>query len=143
LASRRVRRHTTSRKEVDNLRALIERDLQDAALPGLSSDRTFATAYNAALQLAKLAIACAGYRVAFGTRQHQTTFEAVKLVGIGGASSNLADYFDTCRRKRNLLDYDTADVVSDSEAKELLEKAKEFRELMDAWLKKHHPSLAP
>jgi hypothetical protein len=36
----------------------------DAAIPALSEDRRFATAYNAALQTAKMAIACAGYRVA-------------------------------------------------------------------------------
>jgi hypothetical protein len=138
-----VQRHRTSRQEVGNLHALIERDLQDATLPGLSSDRTFATAYNAALQLAKMAIACAGYRVAIGPGHHQTTFQAVKLAKIGGASSNLADYFDTCRRKRNLLDYDTANVVSDTEAKELLQKAAEFRQLTEAWIKNHHPNLAP
>ena len=31
------------------------------AIPALSEDRRFATAYNAALQTAKMAIACAGY----------------------------------------------------------------------------------
>ena len=90
-----------------------------------------------------MAIACAGYRVAIGSRHHETTFEAVKLVRIGAASSNLADYYDTCRRKRNLLDYDTANVVSDTEAKELHQKAQEFRQLLEAWIKTHHPNLAP
>jgi hypothetical protein len=46
-----------------DLRAVIARDLQDAALSGLSADRRFATAYNAVLQLTKMVIACAGYRV--------------------------------------------------------------------------------
>jgi hypothetical protein len=55
----------------------------------------------------------------------------------------LADYFDTCRRKRNLLDYDTANVVSDTEAKELLQKVEEFRHLLEAWIKNHHPIFAP
>jgi hypothetical protein len=34
--------HTTSKQELDGLRALIERDLTDAALAGLSADRRFA-----------------------------------------------------------------------------------------------------
>jgi hypothetical protein len=34
------------------MRALIERDLLDAAVRGLSPDRRFATAYNAAFQAA-------------------------------------------------------------------------------------------
>lgn len=41
------------------MRALIARDLADASLAGLSADRRFATAYNAALQAANMAIACA------------------------------------------------------------------------------------
>ncbi|MBA3916283.1 MAG: hypothetical protein H0X25_21040 [Acidobacteriales bacterium] len=53
------RAHQTSKKEVDNLR-LITRDLADAAVAALSADRRFATAYNAALQVATIAIACSG-----------------------------------------------------------------------------------
>jgi hypothetical protein len=41
------------------MRALIARDLADASLAGLSADRRFATAYNAALQAANMAIAYA------------------------------------------------------------------------------------
>ena len=59
----RVRPHTTGQQELDDLRALIDHDLHDAGVPGLSTDRPFATSYNAALQSAKMAIACAGYRV--------------------------------------------------------------------------------
>ena len=42
LAQRKVQLHTTSKQELDGLRALIERDLTDAALAGLSADRRFA-----------------------------------------------------------------------------------------------------
>ena len=63
LAQRKVQSHRTSREELDQLRALVERDLTDAGIIGLSADRRFATAYNAALQTAKIVIACAGYRV--------------------------------------------------------------------------------
>ena len=71
LAQRKVQLHTTSKQELDGLRALIERDLTDAALAGLSADRRFATAYNAALQTAKMVIACAGYRVASAPGHHR------------------------------------------------------------------------
>jgi len=63
LAKGDVKTHQTSKQEVDNLRALIARDLADAAISGLSADRRFATAYNAALQTGTIAIACSGYRV--------------------------------------------------------------------------------
>lgn len=78
LASNEVQRHKTSKKELDKLRAVIARDFADASLDGVSADRRFATAYNAALQAAKMAIACAGYRVA-GAGHHRISFEVVKL----------------------------------------------------------------
>ena len=47
LANKEAQKHKTSKKELDNMRALIARDLADASLAGLSADRRFATAYNA------------------------------------------------------------------------------------------------
>jgi uncharacterized protein len=129
--------HTTSRHELDGLRAIAERDLNDANVQGLSADRQFATAYNAVLQLAKMAIACAGYRVV-GQGHHLTTFEAVELA-MGRSIAPLARYFETCRRKRNMLDYDMANVATETEVRELLEKAEEFRQLVEQWMAQHHP----
>lgn len=141
LASNRVRTHTTSKQELDALRSIVERDLVDAGLAGLSNDRRFATAYNAALQLAKIAIACAGYRVS-GLGAHQTSFEAAEL-SIGTNVSALAAYFETCRRKRNTLDYDSANTISDMEASEIIQKAEEFRQEVEAWITKVHPQYIP
>jgi hypothetical protein len=73
-----VQPHKISKKEIESLRQLVARDLTDAAIEGLSADRCFATAYNAVLQLSKMAIACDGYRVASGPGHHQKSFEAVK-----------------------------------------------------------------
>src|SRR5271157_3868353 len=92
LQDNKVHRHTTSRQELTELRRLVARDLGDAAIPGLSEDRRFATAYNAALQTAKMAIACAGYRVASVPGHHRLSFEGVKLA-IGKPAVQLADYF--------------------------------------------------
>jgi hypothetical protein len=63
LASRDVQTHATSRRELDGMRELIARDLADANVAAISADRRFATAYNAAVQAANMAIACAGYRI--------------------------------------------------------------------------------
>jgi hypothetical protein len=70
----KIQAHTTSQRELDDLRALIDRDLHDAGVAGLSADRSFATSYNAALQPAKMAIACAGYRVVAKQGHHQLSF---------------------------------------------------------------------
>ena len=139
LANKRLERHPTSANEIGGLRKLIGRDLDDAAVPGLSADRAFATAYNAVLQLSKMALACAGYRVSASLRgHHQTTFEAARLV-LGSASQQLTDYFETCRRKRNVIDYDYAEVVTESQANELLERAAKYQKLVEAWIAKNHP----
>jgi hypothetical protein len=54
LQSNSVHRHTTSRQELTDIRRIVARDLADAAIPALSQDRRFATAYNAALQTVKM-----------------------------------------------------------------------------------------
>jgi hypothetical protein len=49
-----VRAYEASRQEVVGLLAIADRDITDAGLIQLSSDRRFATAFGAALQLATL-----------------------------------------------------------------------------------------
>ena len=107
-------------------------------MQALSADRRFATAYNAVLQLAKMAIACSGYRIS-GPGHHYTSFEALELA-MGSPVSESVAYFDACRRKRNQVDYDCADVISDGEAEELLSNAKDFQKQVEAWIRKRHPS---
>jgi hypothetical protein len=136
-----VRTHKTSKRELDDLRTVIERDLHDTGISGLSADRSFATAYNAALQTAKMAIACAGYRVV-GHGHRQGSYEATELA-VGASVATLVAYFELCRRKRNTLDYDVANVVSDSEAAELVQKAQQFHQEVETWIAANHPSLMP
>jgi uncharacterized protein (UPF0332 family) len=120
-----------------DLHAVVERDLLDAKIPELSADRRFATAYNAVLQLATMVIACEGYRVV-GLGHHQTTLRAFE-VAMGAQASALAAYFETCRRKRNQVDYDMANVATESEAEDLVQKAEEFSGLVKSWIQRHHP----
>ena len=137
LAKGDVKTHQTSKQELDNLRALITRDLSDASVVGLSADRRFATAYNAALQAASIAIACSGYRVSARSGHHKVTFEAA-AVAIGSKADKLTDYFETCRRKRNVIDYMTSSVATDTEAEEIVLKARDFQVLVEIWVKNEH-----
>ena len=50
--------------EIRELFAVADRDLADCEHPGLSADRRRNISYNAAQQLAKAALAAAGYRAA-------------------------------------------------------------------------------
>jgi uncharacterized protein (UPF0332 family) len=141
LTQRKVQLHTTSKQELDGLRALIERDLTDAALAGLSADRRFAIAYNAGLQTAKMVIACAGYRVASTPGHHRLHFEAARIP-LGSSADRFLDYFETSRRKRNVIDYDYAFVATDTEAEEILTEAKVFNAFVEQWISLENPSLA-
>ena len=121
---------------------VVARDLKDASLEGLSDDRRFATAYNGVLQLAKMVVACAGYRIAARKGHHRVTLEAVQLA-MGPAIAKHVAYFDTCRLKRNTVDYDMANVTSEAEADDLVTMAMEFDRLAEAWIAKEHPQLQP
>lgn len=140
LAARKVHAHRTSRQEMEELRAVIRRDLSDAAIPALSEDRRFATAYNAALQAAKMAVACAGYRVGAVPGHHAISFECVGLA-LGREADALVAFFDLCRRKRNIIDYTGAMIATSTEAAEVLERAGELLAMVEAWIEARHPEL--
>jgi uncharacterized protein (UPF0332 family) len=141
LASKDVQKHKTSKQELDNMRELIARDLADAAVTGLSADRRFATAYNAALQAANMVIACAGYRVTSKVGHHRISIASARHT-LGPAADKYSDYFETCRRKRSVIDYTHSHVASETEAKEILEKATQFYQLVEAWIAENHALLA-
>jgi uncharacterized protein (UPF0332 family) len=140
LAGRDIQQHQTSRRELDDMRALVARDLADAGISGLSADRRFATAYNAALQAANMAIACAGYRVTAKTGHHKITFYSASLA-LGSGASKYADYFETCRRKRNVIDYTRSHVATETEAKEILDQAEEFYDFVESWIESRFADL--
>lgn len=129
-----------SREELDALRTLIARDLADASITGLSPDRRFATAYNAALQAANMAIACAGYRVTAKSGHHRIAIAGMELT-LGPRAKRYAEYFETCRRKRNLIDYTRSSVATESEAAEMVRKAREFHRFVERWIASQFPDL--
>ena len=140
LANKDAQKRKTSKKELDNMRALIARDLADARLAGLSADRKFATAYNAALQAANMAIACARYRIVSKVGHHRVSLETTKLV-LDKPAHKYADYFEACRRKRNTIDYTFSNVATDTESKEIVVQAAEFYNEVENWIAKNHPAL--
>ncbi len=138
LANNEVMPHSTSKSELAGIRTVIARDLADASIRSVSTDRRFATAYNAALQASKMAIAVAGYRVTTGSGHHRISFECLGLA-MGKPAGPYADYFDWCRRKRNVIDYDEAYVSTETETEEIVRKTKEFLSMVEQWIAKSHP----
>ncbi len=136
-----LRAHKSSRKEISGLLSVVDRDLSDAGKKEISADWRFGIAYNAALKLCTILVHASGYRPE-KTLQHYRTLQALPLV-LGNGHKKDADYLDKCRMKRNEVEYDTAGGVSATEATELREFAGEMRSEVLAWLKQHHPDLAP
>jgi hypothetical protein len=134
-----LRPHRTSRREIEDLLRLAERDVRDAAVEGLSTDRRFMIAYESDVALATIPLYAEGFRTQ-GAGHHQTIFLALPLI-MGGASAELAEYFDTCRSKRNVGAYDHTGGTSEAEVEDLLAEVGTFREQVLAWLEVKHPVL--
>lgn len=133
----KLRVHKTSKSEMAGLLKIVERDIKDAKIEALSTDRRFATAYNAVLQLATLVLFCKGFR-SVGSGHHFNVLQAVREI-LGKEYYDLIDYFDSCRSKRNITDYDRAGEISDFEAEELLKEVLTFKEVVLKWVKENYP----
>jgi uncharacterized protein (UPF0332 family) len=131
--------HKTSKREINNLVVMIKRDIKDSKVKGLSNDRKFTTAYNAALQTATVLLYFKGYKTK-GEGHHFTTFRCVKYI-LGKEFNDLAEYFDSCRVKRNTTDYFYAGGISEKEAKELVKEAEFFFEKVKSWARDSYPQL--
>jgi hypothetical protein len=133
-----LRPHSSSRQEVADLLAIVERDLGDAG-GNISADWRFGIAYNGALKLCTVLLHASGYR-AEKNLQHYRTIAALPLI-LGDDRKDDADYLEVCRVKRNKAEYDLAGVATQRDAAELIAFAQALRVEVAEWLKKHHPEL--
>lgn len=133
----RVEAHAPAPAELVAQRRAAERSLKDAALEGLSPEGRFQLAYGAALDLATIAVRASGFRIKSRVGHHQLTFEAAGTA-LGDSCRDTLDYFDLCRRRRNVISYD-GDEVSQALADELLAETIRFAEMIDRWLQAEHP----
>lgn len=134
---KKIRGHITSDAEISGLFRIAERDIADSKANNISYDRKFATACNAILVLAAILLYCKGYQ-SFGKGQHHAIFEAMKII-LGKNYNELADYFDACRQKRNITDYDTAGIISEKEFEEIHKEAENFYAFVKEWVKSKYP----
>lgn len=97
-----LRPHQTSRRQIADLFAIVDRDLEDAAR-GLSADWQFGIADNAALKLCTILVYAEGRRPEKNLA-HYRTLQALPII-LGAERQADADYLDTCRAKRNTAEY--------------------------------------
>jgi len=135
-----LRPHKTTPREVADLLGIVDRDIKEAER-ATSDDWKFGIAYNAALKLCTILLNASGYRPD-RLQAHFRTLQALPLI-LGVKRTRDAGYLDRCRKIRNTVEYESAGVVTEAEAKELIEFAKSLRKDVLAWLRKNHPELSP
>ncbi len=130
--------HRTSLQEITALLAVTDRDLSDCKASGLSPDWQLNIAYNAALQTATAALAASGYRAAREAHHYRVIQSLAHTIK---ADARLIALFDQFRKKRNISGYDHAGMISDQEAKEMVNLANRLRQEVEEWLHENHPDL--
>ena len=133
LKTGRIRRERMSRTEVRHALERADRDLKTARrIMAEDWDWGFAVAYNAVLQASRAYMFAQGYRPA-STEGHKNTFIFMRLA-LGKQYDGMMTYFDRMRNKRNQAIYDVAGLITETEARNLFEKATEYVALIRAKL---------
>jgi len=133
-----VKPHRSSAQEIKNLLGIVDRDIAQSQLAGLDNDTGLSIAYNAALQCCAVALAAEGYRIS-REAHHYRLIQSLKLTL--KLDDTLIKLLDDFRRKRNISDYERAGTVSEQEAAEMLELARNLRTKVAEWLRNKHPVL--
>lgn len=65
------------------------------------------------------------------------------LVSTLKADPELVDRLDAYPKKRNLVEYERAGLVSEQEVEEMIRLAASLRQRVEGWLRTFHPGLLP
>lgn len=129
LNSRRIRTEKVSRAEIKHAIERAMRDLKTArTLMTHDWDWGFAVAYNAVLQASRAYMFAQGFRPA-SSEGHKNTFAFMRLA-LGKEYESLIAYFDRMRNKRNQAVYEVAGLITETEARNVLQEAENFVEMI-------------
>lgn len=132
-----LKAHSTSKQEISQLLDIVDRDLKDAKQNKISPDWRFGIAYNAALKLCTILIYIEGY-IPEKTLAHYRTLQALPLI-LGSEKEDDADYLDSCRSKRNIVEYDYVGGATNNDANELIAFVKDLRKEVLEWIARKYP----
>lgn len=134
-----LKKHRTSRQEIADLFAIVERDLLDAKAARISADWQFGIAYNAALKLCTILLCAEGYRAGQGL-QHYRTIQALPMI-LGDDRQGDATFLDTCRVKRHVVEYDRVGAITAADVNELIDFVETFKADVLVWLRENYSEL--
>ena len=125
LAERRIYQESVSREDVAATLERAKRDLVTAEkMLCIDSDWAFSISYSAVLQASRAVMFAQGYRPA-SHESHKNTF-AFMLATAEEAQKPLIGFFDRMRVKRHQAVYEATAAVTETEARTLFAKAKEY-----------------
>lgn len=135
--------HEATVAEVRNLLGVVERELGDAGVVGLSAEGRFTHAYDAALLLCKLALHASGFAVQKRSPGHHSLWINSLEHTLGDGYKATLIHLSRSSKLRHTSLYDQAGVIQKEDADDLLEVASQLRADVLAWLRAEHPTLIP
>ena len=133
--------HQATVAEMRNLLDVVDRELGDAGVAGLSDDGRFTHAYDAALLLCKLALHASGFEVQKRAPGHHSLWINSVEFTLGQKHKATLIHLSKSSKLRHATLYDHAGVVQKQDADDLLETARQLRADVLAWLRSEHPIL--
>jgi len=140
LANGWLRRHETSRQEIEDLLAVADRALGNAVVDGLTADARIGLAYPAVLAIGAAGLAAVGYR-AGKDRHHERVIDS--LLHTVQTDRAVVARLHRFRRMRNEMTYERVGTVTEQEAAGFTTLVRELRSALVAWLTAKHPALMP
>jgi hypothetical protein len=130
--------HRPHCREISELLGAADRDLIDCQAAGLSPDWQFNIAYNSALLSATAALAAAGYRAVREAHHYRVIQSLAHTIR---SEPKIILTFDRFRKKRNIVGYERMGIISDQEAREMLDLAGNLRMDVIRWIGDDHSEL--
>jgi HEPN domain-containing protein len=133
-----IKEHKPTSREIADLLAVADRALKDCQVPELSSEGKRDIAHNAALQSSAAALAATGYRA---SRKAYHYYIIQSLSFTLQLEERIIRRLHKLRRKRNISDYERPGMVTEQDAQDMVELAKQLRHDVEQWLRAHYPNL--
>ena len=135
--------HQATVAEVRSLLGVVDRELADAGVAGLSVDGRFTHAYDGALILCKLVLHVSGFELHKRAPGHHALWINSLEFTLGDTHKETLIHLSKSSKLRHTILYDHPGIVEKQDADDLLEAARQLRTDVLSWLRSQHPNLLP
>ena len=132
-----IHKHQTTAGEIRGLLDSADEDLRSVAIPELGMAWKLSIAYTASLRFARIALYVSGYRPG-REREHERTIDSLRFT-IPEIDQNDIKLLHKIRKMRHNVNYDSMEMISDSDAKSAIKLANNLRNVVLDWLKNNYP----